>query len=134
MKTNESQTNIEITEAEDIVTALSALKAKIVPPLSFLENIIAEANTHENRLPIPSKVWMLPRFFVPIGFALFIILAGTGYRFAVVETPTAYKTAYAEATTLLNQTLATQESALTRGEPDFLSQDETDLMRLNEEL
>jgi hypothetical protein len=77
---------------------------------------------------------MMPRFFVPIGFAVFMILAGTGYKSLTTVVPVAYVDSYKSATDSLKSEIAQEEARLGAGDPDFLNDDELAILSLSNEI
>lgn len=135
MKKEELKINIDTKEEQEIVDALDCLKSEIIAPKSLLESILVEASTHKEVKPSLSRVWMMPRFFVPIGFAVFMILAGTSYKNLTTIVPVSYIDSYKLAEDNLRNEMAAEETKLNLNEdPDFLNEDEMVILSLSNEI
>lgn len=134
MKKKEQKFNMGNDEQE-VAEAFEYLKSEIVAPKSLLESILVEADSHREVVPSVSRVWMMPRFFVPIGFAVFIILAGTGYKNLTTVVPVSYIDSYKLAEDNLRNEMESEETELNLNEdPDFLNEDEVAILSLSNEI
>ena len=133
MKKEIQKINIENDERE-IAEAFAHVKSEIIAPISLLETILVDADSYQEAVPTVSRVWMMPRFFVPIGFAVFMILAGTGYKSLTTVVPVAYVDSYKSATDSLKSEIAQEEARLGAGDPDFLNDDELAILSLSNEI
>lgn len=135
MKKREQKINIDTKDEQEIVDALDYLKSEIIAPKSLLESILMEASNHKEVKPSLSSVWMMPRFFVPIGFAVFMILAGTSYKNLTTVVPVSYIDSYKLAEDNLRNEMAAEETKLNLNEdPDFLNEDEMAILSLSNEI
>lgn len=134
MKTDKQKFNID-NEDQEIKDAFEYLKSEIVAPKALLENILVESDSYKDVLPTVSRVWMMPRFFVPIGFAVFMILAGTGYKNLTTIVPVSYVDSYKLAEESLRNEISAEEAKLyVNEEPDFLNEDEITILSLSNEI
>jgi hypothetical protein len=134
MKKKEQKFNMGNDEQE-VAEAFEYLKSEIVAPKSLLESILIEVDSQREVVPSVSRVWMMPRFFVPIGFAVFIILAGTGYKNLTTVVPVSYIDSYKLAEDNLRNEMASEETELNLNEdPDFLNEDEVAILSLSNEI
>ena len=134
MKKKEQKFNMGNDEQE-VAEAFEYLKSEIVAPKSLLESILIEVDSQREVVPSVSRVWMMPRFFVPIGFAVFIILAGTGYKNLTTVVPVSYIDSYKLAEDNLINEMESEETALNlNDDPDFLNEDEVAILSLSNEI
>ena len=134
MKKKEQKFNMGNDEQE-VAEAFEYLKSEIVAPKSLLESILIEVDSQREVVPSVSRVWMMPRFFVPIGFAVFIILAGTGYKNLTTVVPVSYIDSYKLAEDNLRNEMESEETELNLNEdPDFLNEDEVAILSLSNEI
>lgn len=134
MKTDKQKINTD-NEDQEIKDAFECLKSEIVAPKALLENILEESDSYKDVLPTVSRVWMMPRFFVPIGFAVFMIIAGTSYKNLTTIVPVSYVDSYKLAENSLRNEISAEEAKLySDEEPDFLSEDEIIILSLSNEI
>lgn len=134
MKKKEQKFNIDNDEQE-VAEAFEYLKSEIIAPKSLLESILVEVDSQREVIPNVSRVWMMPRFFVPIGFAVFIILAGTGYKNLTTVVPVSYVDSYRLAEdSLKNEITAEETKFISEEDPDFLNEDEAVILSLSNEI